>query len=62
MLLGGGTVVAFCVRILAMGRWNLQMSWCKRPGVPRGQPPAMAADKCIKLCIGSLNLYYNIYI
>ena len=22
------------------------MSWCKCPGVPRGQPPGMAADKC----------------
>ena len=26
MLPGGGTVVAFCGRILALGRWNLQMS------------------------------------
>ena len=23
------------------------MSWCKCPGVPRGQPLGMAADKCI---------------
>ena len=23
------------------------MSWCKCPGVPRGQPPGMAAGKCI---------------
>ena len=44
---GGGTVVAFCGRILALGRWNLQMSWCKCPGVPLGQPPGIAADKCI---------------
>ena len=44
---GEGTLVAFCGRILALGRWNLQMSWCKCPGVPRGQPPGMAADKCI---------------
>ena len=44
---GGGTVVAFCGRILALGRWNLQMSWCKCPGVPRGQHPGMGADKCI---------------
>ena len=39
MLPEGGTVVAFCGIILALGRWNLQMSWCKCPGVPRGQPP-----------------------
>ena len=44
---GGGTLVAFCRRILALGRWNLQMSWCKCPGIPRGQPRGMAADKCI---------------
>ena len=47
MLPGGGTVVAFCGRILALGRWNLRISWCKCPGVPQGQPPVMAADKCI---------------
>ena len=29
----------FCGRIVALGRWNLKMSWCKCPGVPRGQPP-----------------------
>ena len=44
---GEGTVVAFCGRILALGRWNLQMSWCKCPGVPKGQPLGMATDKCI---------------
>ena len=44
---GGGAVVAFCGRILALGTWILQMSWCKCPGVPRGQPPGMVADKCI---------------
>ena len=43
----GGTVLAFCGRILALGRWNLQMSWCQCPGVPWDQPPGMAADKCI---------------
>ena len=48
MLPGGGTVLAFCVRILALGRWNLQMSWCKCPGVPRGEPPGIAAGKCIR--------------
>ena len=32
-------MVAFCGIILALGRWNLQMSRCKCPGVPRGQPP-----------------------
>ena len=42
-----GAVVAFCGRIFALGRWNLQMSWCKFPGDPHGQPPGMAADKCI---------------
>ena len=42
-----GTVVAFCGRILAPGSWNLQMSWCKCPGVPRGQFPGMATDRCI---------------
>ena len=47
MLPGEGTVVAFCGRILALGRWNLQKSRCKCPGAPRGQPPGMAADKCI---------------
>ena len=31
-------MVAFCGIILALGRWNLQMSRCKCPGVPRGQP------------------------
>ena len=40
-------MVAFCGRILAVGRWDLTMSRCKCPGVPRGQPPEMAADKCI---------------
>ena len=40
-------MVDFCGRILAQGRWNLQMSWCKCLGVPRGQPHGMAADKCI---------------
>ena len=47
MLPGGRTVVAFRGRILALGRGNLQMSWYKCPGVPQGQPPGMAADKCI---------------
>ena len=62
MLPGGGTVVAFCGKILALGRWNLQMSWCKCPGVPRGQPPGMAADKCITLCTSArceTDLYYK---
>ena len=27
------------------------MSWCKCPGVPRGQTPGMAADKCIISCM-----------
>ena len=45
--IGGGIVEAFCGRILALDRWNLQMSWCKCPGVLRGQPHGMAADKCI---------------
>ena len=49
MLLGEGTVVAFCGRILALSRWNLTMSRCKCPGVPRGQPPGLAAHKCITL-------------
>ena len=49
MLPVGGTVVAFCKRILALSMWNLQMSWCKCPGAPWGQPPGMAADKCISL-------------
>ena len=39
MLPGGGTVVAFCGRILALGGWNLQMSWCRCPGIPRVNPP-----------------------
>ena len=46
MLPGEGAVVAFCGRILTLGSWNLQMSWCECPGVPRGQSPGMAADKC----------------
>ena len=58
----GGTVVAFCGRILSLGRWNLQMSWCKCPGVPRGQrpgqPPGMAADKCIISSDRSQNGYH----
>ena len=44
---GGGTVVTFYGRILALGRWNLQMSWCKCPGVPWDQPPG----KCITLLV-----------
>ena len=52
----GGIVVAFCGRILAPVRWNLQMSWYKCPGVPRGQPPGMAADKCITLETSVLKL------
>ena len=47
MLPGEGKVVAFCGRILALGRWKLQISGCKWPGVPRDQPPRMAANKCI---------------
>ena len=46
MLSGEGTVVAFCGRILALGRWTLQMSWCNARGSP-GSTPGMAADKCI---------------
>ena len=41
------TVVAFCGKTLVLGRWNLQMSWCKCLGAPRGQPPGMATNKCI---------------
>ena len=33
----------FCGRTLVLGRWNLQMPWCKSPG----STPGMAADKCI---------------
>ena len=47
MLSGWGTIEAFCGKILALDRWNLQMSWCKCPGVLLGQPHGMAADKCI---------------
>ena len=39
MLPGGETVVAFCGRTLAPGRWNLEMSWYKFRGVSRSQPP-----------------------
>ena len=55
---GEGTVVALCGRILALGRWNLQMSWCECPGVSRGQPPGMAADKCIA-AVEKHNEYQN---
>ena len=41
-------MVHFHGRILALGRRNLQLSWCKCPGVPRGQPSGMAAAKCLK--------------
>ena len=58
MLPGEGTVVAFCERILALGGWNLQMSWCECPGVPRGQSPGMAADKCIA-AVEKHNEYQN---
>ena len=62
MLPGGETMVAFCGRILALGRWNLQMSWRKCPGVPRGQPPGMAADKCItELLVGDARHTKSIY-
>ena len=49
MLPGEGKVLAFCGRILALVRWNLQMSWCKCQGVARPgiNLPGMAADKCI---------------
>ena len=47
------TVVAFCGRILVLGSWNLKMSWCKCPGVPRGQSPGMAADECITRIIAA---------
>ena len=46
MLPEGGTVVAFCEIILALGRWNLQMSLQMPRGSP-GSTPGMAADKCI---------------
>ena len=46
MLPEGGTVVAFCGIILALGRWNLQMSLQMPRGSP-GSTPGMAADKCI---------------
>ena len=58
MLPGEGTVVAFCGRMLALVRWNFQMSWCECPGVPRGQPPGMAADKCIA-AVEKHNEYQN---
>ena len=38
MLPEGGTVVAFCGIILALGRWNLQMSLQKAPGFPGVNP------------------------
>ena len=38
MLSREGTVVDFCRKILKLGRWKLQLSRCKCPGVPRGQP------------------------
>lgn len=41
------TMVAFCGRILALGRWNLQMFWCKCSKFPEVNPSGMAADKCI---------------
>ena len=59
MLPEGGTVVAFCGIILALGRWNLQMSRCKCLGVPRGQPPGMAADKCITTHVCQFTLMIN---
>ena len=46
----GRDSVAFCGRISALGRWNLQLSWFKCPGVPQGQLPGMmAADMCINM-------------
>ena len=47
-------MVAFCGGILAPGRWSL--SWYKCPGVPRGQTPGMAADKCIIRHISPLTI------
>ena len=29
-------MVAFCGRILPLGKWNLEMSWRKCPGVHKG--------------------------
>ena len=45
---------ALCRKILALGRLNFQMSWCKCPGFPPGQTPGIAADKCI---IGGLHMF-----
>ena len=37
---------SFLWKNIGPGWVEFAMSWCKCPGVPRGQPPGMAADKC----------------
>ena len=62
MLPGGGTVVAFCGRILTLVSGNVQMSWCKCPGLVWGQLPGMAADKCITFALGRhFNVFFNVF-
>ena len=61
MLPGGGTVVAFCGRILALGRWNLQMSSCKCPGVPRGQPPGWPLISALILVSSLIKVLFNFF-
>ena len=44
----GGTVVAFCGRTLALGRWNFRANvFVQMPGASPGSTPGMTADKCI---------------
>ena len=50
----GGTVVAFCGRILALGGWNLQMLGANARGFPGVNPPgwplisALTLDRLIR--------------
>ena len=52
-------MVAFCGKILALGRWDLTMSRCKFPGLPRGQTPGMTADKCNTCTKTSIRLMFS---
>jgi len=49
MLPGGGTMEAFCGRLLALGRGEFANVLVQMPGGSHGQTPGMATDKCIKL-------------
>ena len=58
MLPGEGTVIAFCGRILALGRCEFANVLVRMPGGSPGSTPGMAADKCIA-AVEKHNEYQN---